>query len=433
MEWLSNAFSSARSFVSSTVSRATSYVAEKVSDGLSWAREKASAALDWVAEKGEKLIDDVKEVYQKVKPFLQKAKPWLDTVAKTVGMKFPWLGAAIFGISKAIDALLILENSPIAKKFEEAIRGTIKFAQFIKERYLTPEEVKKAKEYKETFTQSEDFNVSEEQLQAMQLARMLNNYGLIKTELRDVLEMGVADFQHYLRLRATQKLLDEADHKLSTAQDINDISSDDVFLINAGEKLISTAELSEQDAIRLNDIVEERFGKSLIPFVFEELLMVWVDKQLSLEKQWEALSSELAKDKVLKIRLEVAKRASDLTEEETSIYESLLPRLVGMETKLNRLDKENRSMKSYVYAAEGFMQILEKDDALLAAEDKDYLIQDSAEIAGIIMRVAQNNVDWDSLTEDEQSLITDYANIFEKEGRERAQQMHQDLETEVTV
>ena len=79
------------------------------------------------------------------------------------------------------------------------------------------------------------------------------------------------------------------------------------------------------------------------------------------------------------------------------------------------------------------MQILEKDDALLAAEDKDYLIQDSAEIAGIIMRVAQNNVDWDSLTEDEQSLITDYANIFEKEGRERAQQMHQDLETEVTV
>ena len=136
---------------------------------------------------------------------------------------------------------------------------------------------------------------------------------------------------------------------------------------------------------------------------------------------------------MLKIRLEVAKRTSDLTEEETSIYESLLPRLVGMETKLNRLDKENRSMKSYVYAAEGFMQILEKDDALLAAEDKDYLIQDSAEIAGIIMRVAQNNVDWDSLTEDEQSLITDYANIFEKEGRERAQQMHQDLETEVTV
>ena len=129
----------------------------------------------------------------------------------------------------------------------------------------------------------------------------------------------------------------------------------------------------------------------------------------------------------------MAKKTSTLTEEENEIYEKLLPRLTGMENKLQRLDRERRSMKNYLYAAEGFMQILEKDDQLLQAEDKDYLINDSAEIASIIMRVAQNNVDWDSLTLDEQSLITDYANIFEEEGKLRAHSLQQELVTEIVA
>lgn len=90
-------------------------------------------------------------------------------------------------------------------------------------------------------------------------------------------------------------------------------------------------------------------------------------------------------------------------------------------------------MKSYVYAAEGFIQILEKDDGMLQAEDKDYLIDDSAEIAGIIMKVAQNNIDWDSLTEDEQNLITDYANIFEAEGKARAEHLAKEIGMEMSA
>lgn len=251
-------FSSATSWISSKVSSAASYVKEKVSDGLSWAREKASQAVDWIAEKGEKFIDDVKSVYKKVKPFLQKARPWIDNIAKTVGVKFPWIGAALFGLGKVVDGLLALENSPVAQAVEKALRGAIKFAQFVKERYLTPEEMQEAEEYKETFSQAQQANnLSAEELKSLQLAEMLVNYGRVKTELRDVLEMGVGDFQHYLRLRATQKLLDEADHKLTTTQDINDISADDVFLVNAAEALISTADLSEESALRLDQIVQE--------------------------------------------------------------------------------------------------------------------------------------------------------------------------------
>lgn len=431
---VSSAARSVASSVGSAVSSAARSVGNAISSGLSWAREKASQACDWIAEKGEQFIDNVKNAYQVVKPFLQKARPWIDSIAKVVtAAGFPWVGSVIAGAGKVIDGLFALENSPVAKKLEQALRGVIKFAQFVKQRYLTPEELEEAQEYQQELNKTEQMPLDEEQRKSIQLLQMLNNYAIIKVQLRDILEMGVGDFQHYLRLRAVQKLLDEADEKLTTTTSLDQVNADDVFLINTAQRLLETAELSENDTIKLDEITQERFGKSLIPFVFEELILVWVQKQLELEKAWKECSQEVAKDKVLKNRLEIGQKVSELTAEEKQVYDELLPRLTGLETKLKRLDKERRSMKSYVYAAEGFMQILEKDDSMLQAEDKDYLIDDSAEIASIIMKVAQNNVDWDMLTPDEQSLITDYANIFEQEGKARAEHLAQEIGMEMSA
>lgn len=424
------------SWIADKVSSTASWIADKVSSGLSWAKEKVSQACDWIAEKGDKFIDDIKETYQKVKPFLQQIRPWMDNLAQIAGTalpQFPWVGAVIAGAGKIIDGLFALENSPVAQMLEKALRGVIKFAQFVKQRYLTPEEVKEAQEYQQDFQKIGQMSLDDEQQKSIQLLQMLNNYGIIKVQLRDTLEMGVGDFQHYLRLRATQKLLDEADYKLTTTTSLDQVNTDDVFLINTAQKLLETAELSENDAIQLDEIIQKRFGKSLIPFVFEGLILVWVQKQTELEKAWKECNQEVAKNKVLKNRLEVAQKVSELTSEEQQIYHDLLPLLTGLETKLKRLDKERCSMKSYVYAAEGFMQILEKDEGMLQAEDKDYLIDDSAEIAGIIMKVAQNNVDWDMLTADEQSLITDYANIFEQEGKARAEHLAQEIGMEISA
>lgn len=431
---VSSAARSVASSVGNAVSSAARSVGNAISSGLSWAREKASQACDWIAEKGEQFIDNVKNAYQVVKPFLQKARPWIDSIAKVVtAAGFPWVGSVIAGAGKVIDGLFALENSPVAKKLEQALRGVIKFAQFVKQRYLTPEELEEAQEYQQELNKTEQMPLDEEQRKSIQLLQMLNNYAIIKVQLRDILEMGVGDFQHYLRLRAVQKLLDEADEKLTKTTSLDQVNADDVFLINTAQRLLETAELSENDTIKLDEITQERFGKSLIPFVFEELILVWVQKQLELEKAWKECSQEVAKDKVLKNRLEIGQKVSELTAEEKQVYDELLPRLTGLETKLKRLDKERRSMKSYVYAAEGFMQILEKDDGMLQAEDKDYLIDDSAEIASIIMKVAQNNVDWDMLTTDEQNLITDYANIFEQEGKARAEHLAQEIGMEMSA
>lgn len=429
MGFFSNLYNKAKNFAKDTVKT----VKETASKAYTWAKEKAAQACDWIAEKGDKFIDDVKETYKKVKPYLQKARPWLDGIAVAISSTFPWLATGIHVVAKVIDGLFALENSPVAQKLEKGLRWTIKLAQFVKERYLQPEEVAEAKQHQQSFSEflKQATNLSDEQKRTIELQQMLNNYSIVKVELRDTLEMGVADFQSYLRLRAVQKSLNEADYKLSNAQTIEDISDDDKFLINIAEQLLSTAELSDNEAQRLDEITQKRFGKSLIPFVFEELLMVWVQKHESLEKEWSIINKEVSSIKVQRTRLETAKRISGLTDMENAEYNEICAKLTGQESKLRRVDKERRSMKNYLYAAEGFMQILEKSEEELIAEDRDYLLEDASEVASIIMRVASNNIDWDSLTEDERDMIIAYATIFDAEGKERAKRLAREIEMEI--
>lgn len=408
-----------------------------ISRAFSWAKEKAAQACDWIAEKGERFIDNVKEVYQKVKPFLQMAKPWIDTVARAISPYFPWVSAAITVVGEVIDGLLTLENSPVAKKVEQGLRWVIKVAQFIRERYLNKKEMEEAEEHQREFNEFLESEyarrLSLEQRQAIELQQMLNNYALVKTRLRDILEMGVPDFQAYLRLRAVQQLLDNAEKQLNEAQHISDILDDDKFLVNIAEQMLSTTELSGSDAQRLDKIVKQRFGTSLLPFVFNELLKVWFVKYIDLEKEWKEISAEVSKLKVQRTRLETNKKISGLTEQETKEYHDICAKFAGQETKLKRTGKERLSMKNYLFAAEGFMQILEKSEEELIAEDKDYLLEDTTEVASIIMRVAQNNIDWDSLEKEEQSIINDYSLIFQKEGRERMERLLKEIEVKIGV
>lgn len=418
--------SSIGSFLSKTVevvSDAASWVGEKIGQGLAFAREKAAQAMDWIADKGEQFIDSVKDVYKKVSPFLKQVRPWLDRVGSLVGIPFPWLKPAISAIGIAIDGLFTLENSPIAHALEKALRGVIKFARFSKDHYLSEEEVVEAKRYKKTFEQANSLNLNTQEQSAINLSILLNNYHIIKKELRDMLEEGVSDFQQYLRLRAVQKLLDMAEYKLTKTENIEHISKDDMFLIDIGEKMLTKAELLQDEAIRLDEIIGQRVGKKLIPFVFEELMVIWVEKQVNLEDEWNACKTEVAKMTATKKRLDSRKKVKQLSQDDQKTYDEIVAKLAGRQQKLKRLELENRSMENYVYAAEAFMQLLEKDEDELIKEDKSYLIEDTPKIANIIMKVASYNIAWNDLSDEERELLVDYATIYKIEGKERMQKI----------
>ncbi|MBP0656634.1 hypothetical protein J8J20_22425, partial [Mycobacterium tuberculosis] len=65
------------------------------------------------------------------------------------------------------------------------------------------------------------------------------------------------------------------------------------------------------------------------------------------------------------------------------------------------------------------LQVLARGHEQLASEDQPYLISHGRDVGMILIDCAQNGKPWDDLTAEQQSLIIDFANIFETESHAR--------------
>ena len=164
-----------------------------------------------------------------------------------------------------------------------------------------------------------------------------------------------------------------------------------------------------------------RFGKKLIPFVFEEMIMAWGYNLQDMENEWKSLNDGLSKEQVLLRRLQIGQRLGDLQEDEVPMLNELEARLPVQQAEMEAKRKRTNEMRNYVFAAEGFLQMLEKEPEEFA--DQEYLMEDSSTVGMIIIECAQFGKRWEELNTEQQSLIIDFANIFEKASRARASKL----------
>lgn len=411
-------FSDACSWVGSKISSAASTAVSAAKSAWNKTKEVAAKAVSWMADKAENFVSSVKETWKKVKPYVVALSPILKAAAAAVPI--PWLKAAILIIDTTLQGLLALENSPVLKKIELAINWTIKAAKHFKEVVLTPVEIEEANERKATFDEASEL-LSESDRHALALAAMINDYVKIKSVIKMVFDNAPpTDFDHYLRLRATGKLLESVEVTLSAAQSVDDISSDDLFMLEIAAELIrKSPNLTDEKTIRLDEVIFKRFGQKLIPFVFEEMIAAWQLDLKTNQEEWIFLNNSFAKQKVQLRRLKMAKKISELSPEDESKLATLETLVKETEVAASELEKKNREMQNYVYAAEGFLQVLEKTGEELESDGRGYLAEVGSDVGMIIIDCAQYGKKWEALTPDEQSLIIDFANIFEDECRKR--------------
>ena len=387
-----------------------------------WTSAKAVAAkaVAWIADTGEKFIG-------KAKAFIKEksVNKWIKNVL-TVGQSsgHPW----IVGLSTIL--LMIMdkfEDSEFAKKVDEAIDWVIKAAKNFRDRYLTPEENKSAEERDEVFTEAES-ELSGADLDKLRLARMINDYLLAKTAVRNLIENEkIENFEHYLRLRATQELLNMASKRFDKAKSIESIGSDEVFIVRIAKSLVAPIpEVKPEDMDRLNQLIHQAKGKDLIPYIFEQMINAWAFNLADQEQTWEKANDSLAKivteERGYRSKLMLG---IHLTEEEVSKHEAL-KRSVAIETdKLDKLAKSINHNKIYVYAAEGFLKILEDSDEL---KNREYLIEEGALVGKLIIQCAEQGRQWEDLEQDHRDLLMDYANIFRKSSEKRASEQKQQFE-----
>lgn len=286
---------------------------------------------------------------------------------------------------------------------------------------LTPEDLEVAKRHQETFRFAEREIVSKAQRHQLELAAAINDFEIAKTDLANAIDASPSDFEHYLRLRATQKLLNMADKKFRAAKSVDDLSADDLFLVRIASDLIKAKpELTEEAALRLDRLLTERYGKKLTSFVFEELIASWAKRAESLEKQWEAANRNYAKDSMLLKRLSLAKEVQgELSTEESAELAKLEIDVPAQKQALDDLATRQRDMERYVGAAEGFLQLLEKTPEQIEAEDRGYLIDEGTRVGKLLIDCAEHDKPFSALDPEDKSLINDYANIFKKESKER--------------
>jgi hypothetical protein len=350
----------------------------------------------------------------------------LKAAATATADAYPWLSAALLLLDKGLGALTAFENSPIAKKVQQAIDWAIKLAQRWqsnkKEREpLNEEELEQAKKHQENLRFAEREVVSPEQRHQLELASIFNDFEIASADLEKIIKGEPEDFEHYLRLRATQKLLAMTEKKFHSAKTVDDISADDIFLVHIASDLIkANPELSNNAALRLDRVLTEIHGKKLLPFVFEELVASWAKRAEVLDKQWAQDNKALSKDVTHYKYLQGAKEIqSELSAEEMQQLEELEASIPRQKESLASLATRQRDMERYVGAAEGLLQVLEKTPEQIEAEDRAYLLEEGTSIGKLLIDCAQTDTPFSELDKEDQSLLTDYANIFKSESKAR--------------
>lgn len=386
-------------------------------------KEVAGKAIGWMAEKAETFVGTVKSVWQKVKPYIAKVvQPALKVAAQWTAMAlpaFPWVAGAITAFDKALDALLAWDKTSMAKKLDAAIHWVIQRAKDLHNVNLNKEEMSTAAQHEETLREARN-EVRGDAAKAIDLASLITSYAQLSTRIAHVMENNnIEDFEHYLRLRAAQKLLKDTERRLMLAQDIHAINADDLFLMEIGAELLKKVPaISDADTQHLDHVVYARFQQKLIPFVFEEMIMAWGCNLDTMENEWKAENQAISKDQILLRRLEIGQRLSELNTEEAAMLADLQLKVPAFKAQMDSKRKRTNEMRSYVFAAEGFLQMLEKNPEDFA--DKEYLLEDSSAAGMIIIECAQHGKQWEELSESEQFLIIDFANIYEEASRARA-------------
>ncbi|WP_131699362.1 MULTISPECIES: hypothetical protein [unclassified Pseudomonas] len=393
-------------------------------------KEKAVATVNWLADKAETFIGDVKNIWQSVKPYLAHARVALTTLANLA--PWPIVKRMALGLEKVLGFLENIESHPLMAKLKQAIDWVIKSARNVREKVLNDMEIKEAEARAQVFKEGAQ-QVPAAERGVLKIAELINAYILTKAKIQRVVNSEqFADFNHYLRVRAAQKLLNFYERRMTSIENLTDVDADMIALMDISTSLLDeTPTLTLEQTQTLNELTTLHFGKPVVPFVFEEMTLAWGADLRRLEVQWQKLNRDLARDKVLAKRMSMASRTEALSAEEQVVLNDLERNLSRDTQRLENLDVSIREKRYYVYASEGFLQLLEKDEQQLIADDQEYLLDRSEEVGSLIARCAQQNLKWASLSESEQALLIDFGNIFENDCLARTEAALQEVEVGV--
>jgi hypothetical protein len=399
------------SFIGSCISSAVSFVSNVVSAVV----DTAKSVVNWIADKATKVWDGVKSAWNVIKKVV---KPVLKVVVQFI--PFPIVRTAVQFAIRAIEILEKVLEHPVVQKIKNAVEWCLNKAKQLRDLGLTEIERREALERRRLLNKASDNLVGYDQEQkSIYIAKIINEFIILRNEINEYLADNAAlmDFDHYLRLRSAHKLLDLTENKLSNQNiEVFEISEDDVFILEIGNQLIGmNPEISDENLARLDRIIWDTSGKTLLPFVFEELLFSWAKRIELDEKEWAVKNRELAKKRVELKAAETKIKYGDSIECD---IEALKSSIDSLSSELESITFKINTGLMLNDAAEGFLQILEGNEKVIS---KKYLMDEGNRVGQLIISCQEFGRDWQELSTEDRELIIDFANIFREEREKRLQ------------
>ena len=149
-----------------------------------------------------------------------------------------------------------------------------------------------------------------------------------------------------------------------TIKSIDEVSADDLFVLDFTDKITTEKEVTDTEADRFSNLVEKMFGKPIIAVVFDEMIKQWeADLQMDRAKKEDAFDAfneaQTTYDRC--VRLE---KAGDATEEDLAEMRKLKEKLPKLEAAHSDLQKAIGHRQDYIEAAEGMLRVYEGDESL---------------------------------------------------------------------
>ncbi len=405
--FLGSCASSAVSFVGGVVKGAAKVVTKVV--GF------AGKVLTTVATVGEKVIKTVKAVWPVVKPWIKKISVALNEI--------PGIGPYL---SKAAEILLALDKSPILRKIGQIAERVLPKMKALGEKMTKWADIQKARQEQEEMEEAEAEMENNEQRSALRLTEFINKFIIVNSTIAKLIdEDSVTDLESYLRIRADARILEKMKDKLNGIQSMDDVSADDLFILNFTDKITCDKEVTEAEADKFSDLVEKIFGKSVMAVVFDEMVKQWAaDLEMDRARERDA-SDELNKAIVKHDRIERYAKAGFASENDIAELKQLKEQILFLEAERQKLTAAIGHRQDYIEAAEGMLRVYEGDRYIseIVGDAIDVIKNNVEEVGMIIIDCMNRGVQWEDLNNDEKQLISSFSNIFRNAAAKRAKEV----------
>jgi len=404
-------------FVGAALAVATSMVSAATSI-YQGAKALVVGGLTIIADRGQEFVDSVKRGWRKIRPHIENVVDPLIKAVKLLTIPFPKIYHAVNLADRVVTAALVFAGTRLAHAVEAAIRWTIDLTKHIVDKYLRPESWHEAERHRKSFQEAADIpDLPDDDRQATRVAAMVLELGLARAKAEKAFrDNSIANFDHYLRLRASAKLLEMAERKIGALNSIEFVSKDDLLIVHLCHELVEERpDVTPEELLELDRIVEERLGQKLLPFVFEELLITWNDKIDDLGRAWHAADDMRIANKTAYNKLRTQRRWG-LTGVQAAEMQEREARMPELEQAMQDALDRKLEMEKYVHSAEGFLQFLEQPGDGMMDEDREEL---APRVAQIIVDCAQNGRAWSDLPGDDQQLIERFALMYQRSFEDR--------------